>query len=117
MARVKRSGNRKTRKKNIAAASKGFRGGRGRYRQARQAVLQAQAYAFVGRKLRKRQFRSLWIQRINAALHPHELSYSRFIHGMKLAGIDLNRKLLADLAVREPEAFDAIVARTKEALV
>ena len=116
MPRIKRAQNRKTHKKAIARASRGFTGGRGRYRQAIQGVMKAQAYAFVGRKLRKRQFRRLWIQRISAALMPLELSYSRFIHGMSLAGIELNRKQLAELAVNEPAAFVAVVDKARAAL-
>ncbi len=116
MARVKRAQIRKTRKKALAKASKGFTGGRSRYRQARQGVMKAQAYAYVGRKLKKRQFRRLWIQRISAALMPHGIPYSRFIHGLNLAGIDLNRKHLADLAVNEPAAFEAVVAQVRTAL-
>lgn len=116
MARVKRAQIRKTRKKNLAQASKGFFGGRRRYRQSREAVMKAQTYAFAGRKQKKRAFRALWIQRIGAALLPHGISYSRFIHGLGLAGIDLNRKVLADLACNDPAGFEAVVVRVREAL-
>lgn len=116
MARIKRAQSRKERKKTIRNWVKGFFGGRKRYRQAREAVMYAQRNAFAGRKQRKRHFRSLWIARISAALMPHRLSYSRFIHGLKVASIDLNRKSLANLAVVDPAAFDAIVARARAAL-
>ncbi|MFH1465968.1 MAG: 50S ribosomal protein L20 [Pseudomonadota bacterium] len=116
MARIKRAQIRKTRMKNLAAASSGFTGGRGRLRQAKAAVRHAQVFAFIGRKQRKRQFRALWIQRIAAALMQHDLSYSRFIHGLNLAGITLDRKQLAALAVDEPAAFDAVVAQARGAL-
>ncbi len=116
MARVKRAQIRKTRKKAIAKASKGFTGGRGRYRQAKQGIIKAESYAYVGRKQRKRQFRALWIQRISAALMPTDLNYSRFMHGLKLAGIELDRKQLAELAVNEPAAFDVIVDQARGAL-
>jgi large subunit ribosomal protein L20 len=116
MARIKRAQNRKTRKKAIAKASKGFTGGRSRYRQAKQGIIKAESYAYVGRKLRKRQFRALWIQRIAAALMPTDLNYSRFMFGLKQAGIELDRKQLAELAVHEPAAFDAIVEQARAAL-
>ncbi len=116
MARVKRAAIRKTRKKALAKAAKGFSGGRRRYRQAKAAVRKADAYAYVGRKRRKRDFRRLWITRISAALLAHQLPYSRFIHGLKLAGIELDRKQLSELAVREPAAFDAVVQQARGAL-
>ncbi len=116
MARIKRAQIRKTRKKALAKAAKGFSGGRGRYRQAIAAVRKADAYAYVGRKRRKRDFRRLWITRISAALMPHGLAYSRFIHGLKLAGVELDRKQLAELAVREPAAFEAVVQQARGAL-
>ena len=116
MARIKRAQIRKTRLKNLAKASSGFTGGRARLRQAKAHVRRAQVFAFEGRKQRKRQFRSLWIQRIAAALMPHGISYSRFIHGLGLAGIGLDRKQLAALAVDEPAAFDAVVGQVRGAL-
>jgi large subunit ribosomal protein L20 len=78
--------------------------------------MKAEANEFVGRKQRKRQFRRLWTQRINAAARQHGLSYSKFIHGLKLAGVDLNRKMLADIAVRDPIAFEAVVKQAQSAL-
>jgi large subunit ribosomal protein L20 len=117
MARVKRAQIRHTRKKKVMRRAKGFHLGRSKqFRQAHEAVMKAEAQEYVGRKLRKRHFRRLWTQRINAGARQHGLNYSRFVHGLKLAGIDLNRKMLADLAVREPEAFQALVERARAAL-
>ena len=116
MARVKRALNRRTRKKKLFKRAKGFFLGRRTYRQAKAAVMKAQAQEFVGRKLRKRDFRRLWIQRINAASRAHGLSYSKLMHGLKLAEIQVNRKMLADIAVREKGVFAAIVAKANEAL-
>lgn len=116
MARVKRAQIRHTRKKKLLRRAKGFFLGRRVYRQALEHVLRAQSQEFVGRKLRKRHFRRLWTQRINAASRQHGLPYSRLIHGLKLAEIDLNRKLLADLAIHDPAAFGAVVEKAKAAL-
>lgn len=116
MSRVKRTSIRRTRKKNLRRRTKGFFGGRRRYRQARAAALKADQQAFVGRKLRKRQFRRLWIQRISAALKAHDLSYSRFIHGLKLAEVEVNRKMLSELAIHEPEVFASFVEKARRAL-
>ncbi len=116
MARVKRAQIRHTRKKNLFRRVKGFFMGRRRLRQAMQARMQAERRQFIGRKQRKRQFRSLWTQRINAAARINGLSYSVLVHGLTLAGIAVNRKMLADLAVREPAAFAQIVATARAAL-
>jgi large subunit ribosomal protein L20 len=117
MARIKGAQNRKVRRKNIMARAKGFRGARNNtLRQAHQAVMKARSYAYRGRKERKRQFRRLWIIRINAALTFHELSYSKFIHGLKLANIDLDRKALAEIAYDDADAFGTIVESAKKAL-
>lgn len=116
MARIKRAQIRKTRIKNLRRRVKGFFIGRRRLRQAMEARMKADANMFIGRKQRKRHFRRLWTQRINAASRVHGLSYSRLIHGLKVAGVDVNRKMLADLAVREPAAFEAIVNQAKAAL-
>ncbi len=117
MARIKRAQIRKVRRKKLLKRAKGFFQQRGTtYRQAHEAVMKAESYAFRGRKERKRQFRRLWIQRINAALLPTELNYSRFMHGLKLAGINLNRKVLADLAMNDPASFSAIVEQASAAL-
>ena len=78
--------------------------------------MKSQMYAYIGRRLKKRDFRSLWIARINAAARMHNLSYSKFMHGLKLSGIDLNRKVLADMAVNEPEAFGALAKKAAAAL-
>ena len=117
MARIKRAQIRKTRTKKLFKRSKGFFGARGTTRrQTDEAVLKAKANEFRGRKEKKRQFRALWITRINAALMPHELSYSKFIHGLKLAGVDLNRKQLSEMAIHDPAAFEAVVGTAREAL-
>ena len=117
MARIKGHQNRKVGRKNILARAKGFHGVRkNTIRQATEAVMKARSNAYRGRKERKRQFRRLWIVRINAALGPHELSYSKFIHGLKLANIDLDRKALANIAYDDAEAFAKIVESAKKAL-
>ncbi|MCB9665532.1 MAG: 50S ribosomal protein L20 [Alphaproteobacteria bacterium] len=116
MARIKRAMIRRTRIKNLRRRVRGFFMGRRRLRQAIEARMKADRNMFIGRKQRKRDFRRLWTQRINAAVRPHGLSYSRFVHGLKVANIDINRKMLADLAVREPAAFEAIVGAAKQAL-
>jgi large subunit ribosomal protein L20 len=107
------------RHKKVLDAAKGYYGARSRnFRTATQAVDKANQYATRDRKNRKRQFRALWIQRINAAVRAHDetLTYSRFINGLALAGIEVDRKVLADLAVHEPEAFGAIVDQARAAL-
>lgn len=116
MARIKRAQIRKTRKKNLFRRVRGFFMGRRRLRQAIEARLKAESQEFIGRKQRKRQFRRLWTQRINAAVRMHGLSYSRFIHGLKKSDISINRKMLADLAVHEPAAFASLVEKSKAAL-
>ena len=114
MTRVKTSVATRKRRKKILDEAKGYFGGRKNlYRPARNAVEKGWEHAYRHRRERKRDFRKLWIQRINAASRQHGLPYSRFIHGLKEAGIELDRKVLADLAVREPEAF-AEVARIAE---
>ena len=116
MARIKGAQIRKTRKKNLFRRVRGFFLGRRRLRQAIEARLKAESQEFVGRKQRKRQFRRLWVQRINAGARQHGLTYSRFINGLKKAGVDVNRKMLADLAVREPAVFEALVEKARAAL-
>jgi large subunit ribosomal protein L20 len=116
MARIKRAMIRRTRIKNLRRRVKGFFIGRRRLRQATQAAMRADRFMFIGRKQRKRDFRRLWTQRINAAARINGMSYSRLIFGLKKAGIELNRKMLADLAVREPAAFAGIVEQAKAAL-
>ncbi len=108
---------RKDRKKKILKEAKGYFGGRKKlYRTAKDAVEKGWEHAYRDRRKKKRNFRRLWITRINAAARQHEMSYSRFMNGLKRSGIELDRKALADLAVREPEAFEALAARAKEAL-
>ena len=114
--RVKGPSSRKFKKK-ILKLAKGFRGQRKNvYRRAKEYVFRALQYQYRDRKQRKRQFRRLWITRINAAVRLHGLSYSKFMNGLSKAGITLNRKVLADMAVRDPEAFAQIVNKAKEAL-
>ncbi len=113
--RVKRGLASHRRHKKYLAAAKGFRGGRSRlYRTAREAVERSLQNSFVGRKARKRDFRALWILRINAGARLSGLSYSRFMHGLKLANVTLDRKILADLAVNQKEDFAKLVAMAKE---
>lgn len=115
--RVKRGLAAHRRHKKYLDMAKGYRGARSRlYRTARVTVERALAYAYRDRKVRKREFRALWIMRINAAARIHGLSYSRFIHGLSLAGIELNRKVLADLAVREKEHFGKLAGMAKAKL-
>jgi len=116
MARVKRSMIRRTRKKNLFRRVRGFFMGRRRLRQAIEARLKAEKQEFIGRKQRKRDFRRLWTQRINAAARQHGMNYSRFIHGLKKANVNINRKMLADLAVREPAVFKSLVEQAQSAL-
>jgi large subunit ribosomal protein L20 len=108
---------RRQRKKKVLKAAKGYFGGRKNlYRTAKDAVEKGWEHAYRDRKKKKRNFRRLWITRINAAAREHELSYSRFMNGLKTAGIDLDRKALADLAVREPQAFAALAEQAKASL-
>jgi|SRR5579884_967895 len=117
MARVKRGVTTHARHKKVLQLAKGYRGrGSTAYRVAIEKVEKALAYAYRDRRNRKRDFRGLWIQRINAGAREHGLTYSQLMHGVKRAGLDLDRKVLADLAVREPEAFAAIVAAARRAL-
>ena len=108
---------RNKRKKKIFKAAKGYFGGRKNlYRTAKDAVEKGWEHAYRDRKVKKRNFRRLWIARINAACRMNDISYSKFINGLKESGVDLDRKALADLAVRNPEAFSAVVDRAKEGL-
>ena len=104
-------------KKKYLRAARGYFGGRSKlWRIAKNAVERGWQYSYRDRKNKKREFRRLWITRINAAARQHDLSYSRFMNGLKRAGVEVNRKVLADLAVREPEAFGELVARAKAQL-
>ncbi|MGD8341303.1 MAG: 50S ribosomal protein L20 [Gammaproteobacteria bacterium] len=117
MARVKRGVTAKAKHRKVLGKAKGYYGARRKvFRVAKQAVIKAGQYAYRDRRQRKRQFRALWIARINAAARAHDLSYSRLIHGLKLAEIEVDRKVLADIAVHDPEAFGAIAAAAKTAL-
>ena len=117
MARVKRGLATHRRHKKILRLARGYYGAKSRwYKLANQYVVRALAQAYQGRRVRKRDFRRLWIARINAAARDNGLSYSRFVNGLRRAGITVNRKLLADLAARDAEAFNALVAKAKESL-
>jgi large subunit ribosomal protein L20 len=117
MARVKRGVTTHARHKKVLDLAKGYRGrGSKAYRIALEKVEKALRYAYRDRRNKKRDFRGLWIQRINAGVREHGMTYSQFIHGLKLAGIDLDRKVLSDLAIREPEAFESVVTTAKSAL-
>jgi large subunit ribosomal protein L20 len=117
MARVKRGVTARRRHKKIIKLAKGYYNARRKvFRVAKQAVTKAAQYAYIGRKQRKRQFRSLWIVRINAAARQHGLSYSRLINGLLKAGVTLDRKALADIAIHDPVAFGAIAEQAKRAL-
>lgn len=115
--RIKRSVNALKKRRKIFRLSKGYFGNKSKsYRIAREAVMKSLNYAYIGRKLRKRDMRSLWIARINAAARINGLSYSKFMHGLKTAGINLNRKVLAELAVNDANAFAELAAKAKQAL-
>ena len=117
MARTARSVHARKKRRKVLEQAKGYRGTKhSSYKRAKEQVWKSGVYAYEGRKQRKRDFRALWIQRINAGAREHGLSYSRLIHGLRLAEVDLDRKILADLAVTEPEIFGAIVAQAKNAL-
>jgi large subunit ribosomal protein L20 len=117
MARVKRGVTTHARHKKVLGLAKGYRGRGGTvYRIAIEKVEKALRYAYRDRRNKKRDFRGLWIQRINAAVREHGLTYSQFMHGVKLAGLELDRKVLSDLAIREPEAFAAVIGTAKAAL-
>jgi large subunit ribosomal protein L20 len=117
MARVKRGVHAKKKHKAVLDRAKGFRGARSRrFKVAKEAVFHAERYAYRDRRNRKRDFRRLWIARINAAARIEGLSYSRLMHGLKLAEVEVDRKNLADLAVRDPKAFGELVAVARQAL-
>jgi large subunit ribosomal protein L20 len=117
MARTARSVHARKKRRKVLEQAKGYRGTKhSSYKRAKEQVWKSGVYAYQGRKQRKRDFRSLWIQRINAGAREHGMSYSQLIHGLRLAEIDLDRKILADLAVTEPEIFAGIVAQAENAL-
>ncbi len=117
MARIKGAVNAKKKKNKVLKLAKGYRGARSKqYRIAKQSVMRALASAFAGRKQKKRDMRALWIARIGAAARLNGTSYSRLMHGLKLAEIDINRKMLAEMAVNDPEGFAALAEISKEKL-
>lgn len=117
MARIKGGLNAKKKHNRVLKLAKGYRGARSKqYRVAKQSVMRALTSSFAGRKQRKRQFRRLWIARINAAARMNGLSYSRFMYGLKLAEIDINRKMLSEMAISDPEGFASIVETAKAKL-
>ena len=116
MTRVKRSIHAKKKRRAVLERAKGFRGGaNSHYRQAKEAVIKAESYAYRDRRNRKRDFRRLWITRINAAARQNGMNYNQFISGIAAAGIELDRKVLADIAVRDPETFAALAEAAKDA--
>jgi large subunit ribosomal protein L20 len=115
MARIKGGLNAKKRHNRVLKLAKGYRGARSKqYRVAKQSVMRALASSYAGRKERKRQFRQLWIARINAAARMNGLSYSKMMHGLKVAGVDINRKMLAELAVNDAEGFKDLAEIAKQ---
>jgi len=117
MARVKRSVNAHKKRREVLEDASGYRGQRSRlYRKAKEQLLHSFTYAYRDRRDRKGDFRSLWIQRINAAARAEGMTYNRFINGLKLAGVEVDRKILADLAVTDPAAFAALVKVSKQSL-
>ncbi len=117
MPRAKRGNKRLERRKKILKLAKGYRGTKSKlYRSAKESVERGLNFAYTGRKLKKRDFRSLWIVRIGAAARLNGINYSQLMHGLKLAGVELDRKVLADLAVNQPEAFTAVAVQAKNAL-
>jgi large subunit ribosomal protein L20 len=117
MARVKRAVNAQKKRRTTLARAEGYRGQRSRlYRKAKEQVTHSLGYAYRDRKARKGDFRRLWIQRINAASRQHGLTYNRFVQGLKASGVEVDRRMLADLAVNDPAAFQVLVEQAKGAL-
>ena len=116
MARIKRAVNAQKKRRKIFKLAKGYFGAKSKqYRAASEQVRRSLRYAYIGRKLKKREFRRLWIARINAAARANEISYSKLINGLKVAGININRKMLSELAINDPKAFTALVEKAKAA--
>ena len=114
MARVKGAMMTRKRRKKILGLAKGYWGAKSKhFRVANQAVMKSLKYAYIGRRLKKRDFRSLWITRISAACKQNGMNYSTFMHGLKVQGIDMNRKMLSEMAIHEPEAFTALCEKAK----
>jgi large subunit ribosomal protein L20 len=117
VTRVKRSVHAKKKRRSVLAQTKGFRGqANSNYKRAKEALLKADSYAYRDRRNRKRDFRKLWITRINAAARLNGMPYGQFMHGLKLAGIELDRKVLADIAVRDADTFSRFVEVSREAV-
>ena len=115
MARVKRAKNARKNHRKVLKLAKGYYGGKSRlYKTANESVIRAMRNAYVGRKNKKRDYRSVWIARINAATRINDLSYSKFMNGIKLAGIDINRKMLSEIAINDPKAFSDLVEVAKK---
>jgi len=117
MARIKGGLNAKKKHNRVLKLAKGYRGARSKqYRTAKQAVMRALTSSFAGRRQKKRDFRKLWIARINAACRMNEISYSKFMYGLKLANVDINRKMLSEIAIADPEGFKSLVETAKSKL-
>ena len=117
MARIKGGLNAKKRHKKVLKLARGYRGARSKqYRTAKQSVMRAMSHAFAGRKQTKRDFRALWITRINAAARQNDISYSKLMHGLKLANVNINRKMLADIAISDADAFTKLVETAKASI-
>jgi large subunit ribosomal protein L20 len=117
MARVKGAMMTRKRRNKILKLAKGYWGAKStHYKMANQAVMKSLTYAYVGRKRKKRDYRQLWISRINAACKMNGMNYSRFMHGLKLSGIEMNRKMLSEMAIHEPDAFTALTQKAKVAI-
>jgi len=117
MARVKGAMMTRKRRNKVLGLAKGYWGAKSKhYKMANQAVMKSLTYAYIGRKQKKRDFRRLWITRISAGCKQNDMNYSTFMHGLKLAGIDLNRKMLSEMAIHEPDAFKSLVIQSKAAL-
>ena len=115
--RIKRSENALKKRRAVLKSTKGYRGTKSKnYRVAKEAYMKSGQYAYVGRKLKKRDFRKLWIARINAACRLNDISYSQFMHGLKVANIDLNRKVLSEMAISDASAFTSLVEKEKSAI-
>lgn len=117
MARIKCAKSTRKRRNRILKAAKGYWGSKSKhFKMAKQAVMKSGNYAYIGRKQKKRDFRRLWIARISAAVKPYGMNYSRFMNGLKKAGIEMNRKAISELAIADPAAFEALVEAAKKAL-
>jgi len=117
MARIRGAVTTRKRRKKILKLAKGYWGSKSKhFKMANQAVMKSLTYAYIGRKQKKRDYRRLWIMRINAGCKANGLNYSRFMHGLKLSGINLNRKMLSEMAIHEPEAFKQLCGTAKEAV-